>query len=64
MFSSTYRGQVIYSHDNSSNAECIIAQIIMYLPGWITLQSYNASSSVTNYTTDGSSYVLFNVIEP
>ena len=34
---------------------------MMYIPDWITFQSYNASSNVTNYTTDGTSYVLFNV---
>ena len=50
-----------YGHLNNSNAECISAQIILYLPTWIQFRSYNSTSLATNYTTDNSSYVIFNV---
>jgi len=60
-FRSTYSGTIQFGHENNSNAECINARIIIYLPTWILFQSYNSTISTTNYTTDNSSYVLFNV---
>ncbi|CAF2076674.1 unnamed protein product [Rotaria magnacalcarata] len=58
---SIYSGIIRYGHDNSSNAECINAGIIIYLPTWISLQSYNSTTLGVNYTTDNISYVLFNL---
>ncbi|UJR30625.1 hypothetical protein I4U23_018150 [Adineta vaga] len=58
---SIYSGKIQYSHANNSNAECINAQIIIYLPTWISFQSYNSTTSGTNYNTDNSSYVIFNL---
>lgn len=59
--SSTYTGVIQYGHLSNSNAECINAGIIIYLPTWISLQSYNSTTSGVNYTTDNSSYALFSV---
>ncbi|CAF0916171.1 unnamed protein product [Rotaria sp. Silwood1] len=58
---STYSGRIQYGHENNSTAECINAQIIIYLPTWISFQSYNSTTSAVNYTTDNNSYVLFNL---
>ncbi|CAF3632430.1 unnamed protein product [Rotaria sordida] len=58
---STYTGIIQYGHENNSNAECINAQIIIYLPTWISFQSYNSTTPAVNYTTDYNSYVLFNL---
>ncbi|CAF3743558.1 unnamed protein product [Rotaria socialis] len=58
---STYSGIIRYGHDNNSNAECINAGIIIYVPTWISLQSYNSTTLGVNYTTDNVSYILFNL---
>ncbi|CAF4036975.1 unnamed protein product [Adineta steineri] len=58
---STYSGVIQYSHANNSNAECINAQIIIYIPTWVSFQSYNSSTLGTNYTTDNATYIIFNL---
>ncbi|CAF0926773.1 unnamed protein product [Adineta steineri] len=58
---STYSGVIQYSHANNSNAECINAQIIIYIPTWVSYQSYNSSTLGTNYTTDNATYIIFNL---
>ncbi|CAF2512453.1 unnamed protein product [Rotaria sp. Silwood2] len=58
---STYSGIIQYGHENNSKAECINAQIIIYLPTWISFQSYNSTTPAVNYTNDNNSYVLFNL---